>query len=183
MTQRTYTPYPKWNDYQCIPYAFPAGASAPDLVAIGGGTSTMQGYAFDGNATSEQLFGQIEILHDYSEGTDIYPHVHWCPTTTGAGDVLWLIDYSLISPTGVFPASVQTCSMLSTASGVAWKHQLNECLNPISGTGVKIGSIFSFRVYRTPAAQPDTYGSDAVLLSVGLHVQVNTPGSSLRFTK
>ena len=143
----------------------------------------MQGYSFDGQNTSEQLFGQIEILHDYSEGTALYPHIHWCPVNGNAGNVLWLIDYNIIPLGGSFPNSVQTTSMLSPASGVAWKHQINESASPISGSGIGIGSIFSFRVYRTPTAEPDTYGSDAVLLQVGLHVQVNTPGSSQRFVK
>lgn len=153
--------------------AYPLGASAPDLVAWNGGTISV--YAFDGLAVSEQLFGTCEYNHEFAEGADIYPHVHWAATTAAAGNVKWNLTYVWDNP-GEGPSAETTISAVTAAPGVAWR--LTKSGFPtITGTGKKIGSQFQFRLWRDPADAQDTYGADAVIQTMGIHALVDSSGS------
>ncbi len=173
-----------YNDVNFEAYAFKQGVSSPDLIDILGTTGIL-GYGFNGNMTMEQLYSGGEILHDYKEGTDLLPHVHWMPTTTNTGNVEWHMAYSIQntegSGTAVFPAPT-TISGVGGTTGTAWLSKI-AALGDIDGTDIKIGAHILFRFYRNPAGANDTYPDDAVVLSVGLHYQVNTLGSREVYTK
>jgi len=169
---------PQWDDIVLGGRILGAGASAPDLIPFNG--SNIYVYGFAGLATSEQLFGQPEILHSYKQETNIYVHVHWTPTDNNAGNVEWLLEYTWANVDTVFPAATLT-SIIDPSSGIAWTHQLAE-FPVISGAGKNIGSMFNFRLYRVPGGD-DTYKSDAALLSIGIHYEINTFGSRQRFSK
>jgi hypothetical protein len=77
----------RWVDFNVGAVSLGTGASAPGLIQLNGSNIYVLG--FDGNVTSEQVFGSIEIDHMYKEGTDILFHVHWMPTTATAGNVKW----------------------------------------------------------------------------------------------
>lgn len=145
------------------------------------GSGGIYGRAFDGVAVSEQLFGGFEILHDYKEGTDFTPHIHWMPTTNDAGNVKWFLEYSIKGVGGVFSAP-STLTAVSSAGGIAWTHRMVS-FSAISGTGILIHSHFMFRLYRVPADEEDTYTNDAALLSFGVHYQIDTLGSRQIFYK
>jgi hypothetical protein len=161
-----------WNDINTTAFGLGKGAAAPDQVTILA-SGNLEGLAFDGNATSESLFGSLEILHDFKLGSDVFFHLHWMPTTANAGNVKWFLDYSMQSPNFAFPAPT-TISVVQEASGEAWNHQL------ISFLGIPvyhIGTQFTFKLYRTPTDAEDTYPNDAVVLSFGLHYEIDTLGS------
>lgn len=162
-----------WNDINFEALTLGRAASAPDLITIldSGG---LEGVAFDGQAVSEQLFGGSELLHDYKEGTNIYPHIHWMPTTADAGNVTWFFEYSWIDTNGVF--SAPTTLNVTHATAGAWVHQRAD-LQMIDGSGMNTGSHIIFRLYRDPAAPLDNYTNDAVLLSVAIHYESDTVGS------
>lgn len=159
--------------------AYPNGASAPDLVAWNGGTISV--YAFNGAATSEQLFGTCEYNHEFAEDSDIYPHIHWAPTTTGAGNVKWNLTYVWDNP-NEGPSAEATISVVAAASGVAWRPTVSG-FPAISGAGKKIGSQIQFRLWRNPADAADTYGDDAAIQTMGIHALVDASGSEGIFTK
>lgn len=163
-----------WNDINFEGASLGTGASAPDLVSILGSGSILA-RAFDGNVTLEQMYGGGEILHDYREGTDLHMHVHWMPTTTNTGNVEWHMEYSWANVNDVMPAPSTISSVLAT-TGSAWKSYVQN-IGIASGTGKKIGSHVAFRLYRNPASTNDTYPDDAVLLSVGIHHEVDSLGS------
>jgi hypothetical protein len=156
--------------------ALGAGASAPDLVTL---TSSIVAYGFDGNATSEQLFGTFEIDHSYKNNSDVKPHIHWSPSTVNAGTVSWNLDYCILKANSQVTSSV-TLERVSTASGTATYMQIDS-FGTINGQGITIGDHISFRVYRKP--NQDTYPDDAILLSVGLHYQSDSIGSTREFIK
>lgn len=171
-----------WNDINIDVTSAAVGANAPDLVAILGGGIYARG--FDGQATMEQVFAAQELLHDYNEGTDIRPHVHWMATTTSTGSVEWNMEYSwqnLEDSDNLFPTA-STISVISASTGVKWFTK-TAAFGAVDGTSKKIGSHFILRVYRNPASSNDTYADDAVLLGIGLHYQVNSMGSRGIFTK
>lgn len=168
-----------WNDINIGSIGLGTGASAPDNVAISSTSILVK--AFDGNVTTEQLYGAVELLHGYKEGTDISPHIHWLPTTNGTGNVRWQLEYVISDHDNPALVSSTTITVDSSATGIAWKETVSE-FPDISGTNLKIGNQFAFRLFRVPTA-PDDYPSDAAVLTVGIHYQQNTLGSATEFDK
>ena len=162
-----------WDDIALAATALGVGATAPDLVNINGSGIYLR--AFDGLATTEQLFGSFEIPHDYAEGTDLIPHIHWMPTTAGAGTVRFYVDYWRVDgPSTYAPSTPTTIYAEGTTNSTAWEAFRTDT-NTISGTGITIGDQVAFRLYRDPSQ--DTYGADAAVLTFGIHYQINSLGS------
>lgn len=106
-----------------------AGAHSPAWTNYSG---KFWAYSFD-NATGpgeDQLVVNYHMPHDYKLDTMVYPHVHWQPTTTATGTVVWEFQYTAakghqqqqysqfanIYVTGVIPAG----------SGMVGKHYITE---------------------------------------------------------
>jgi len=159
--------------------ASPSGASAPGLASWN--ASNIYAYSFLGSGPMEQLFGTCEYNHDYREGADIRPHVHWAPSTSGSGNVKWNLDY-VWDDMNEGPSSVQTISVVQAASGVAWRPQV-AAFPDISGVDKKIGSQIMFRLWRNSADVSDTFAGGAVLQTFGFHAEVDSFGSAGVFTK
>jgi len=168
-----------WNDIFLAAGSLGAGASAPDLVNVN--STGIFLYAFDGSATTEQLFGCFEIPHNYREGSDLVPHIHWMPTTTGTGNVKWNIDFWRVNENDV-PSVATSISAVGTTTGTAWQSRRSDTTS-ILGPGVTIGNQVAFRLYRTPADVQDTYAADAVVMTFGIHYQIDTLGSRQITTK
>lgn len=145
-----------YDDLVIYATALGTGASAPDLTAFGPSGSILA-LAFDGNATTEQVFGSFELLHWYKEGSDLNFHVHWSPVNANAGNVKWFLEYSVANANGVFGAPT-TITVVQAAAGVAWTHQLAG-FAAVSGAGLTIGAVVAFRFYRVPTDAADTYGT------------------------
>jgi hypothetical protein len=170
-----------WNDINIPISALTLGAAAPDSIGIlgAGGIKSM---GFDGNATVESVHGSTEIIHGYAEGTDIYPHIHWMPTTANAGNVKWQLEYSWQNIDGVFADPTTTFS-ISTSAGTAWTSQL-DFFPAVDGTGKDHGSAFVFRLFRDPTDGADTYNNDdAAAIQVGIHYEVDALGSVTQGSK
>jgi len=167
-----------WEDSNFNSVAAAIGVSAPDLINFNG--TNIKIASLDGNATNEELSVSVENPHKYKEGTDIIPHVHWCPTSTDIGDVRLYLDYAIVSSTGIVITG--TFDVLDSATGNAWVEKRKD-LGTITGTDLKIGQQGLFRLYRIPASSGDTYGDDVGIFTFGYHHQVDTLGSRLITTK
>lgn len=165
----------RWVDFNFSAISLGAGASAPDPVQVKGGTIYTR--AFDGNVTAEQLFGCLELNHDWAEGTIIKPHVHWMPTTTNTGNVKWRLTYTITHDS--VTTAEQTVVIVAAAGGTAWK-EIRSDFPDIAMTGYGIGTQFMYRLWRDPANVDgeDTYPNDAAAQTFGLHVLIDTLGSS-----
>jgi hypothetical protein len=141
----------------------------------------IKGLGFDGNATTESLHGSAEVLHGYLEGSDIYFHAHWMPTTANIGEVQWNLEYSWINANGTF-ANPTIITVLQEAGGTAWAHKTAP-FPAIDGTGMEHGSAITYRLYRDPTLLNDDYPSDAGLIQIGIHYQVDVYGSRQQFVK
>ena len=150
------------------------GPVAPGVIALN--ATGILTYAFIGTGVlADELHGSLETLHDYLEGSDIVPHIHWCPTTADVGNVKWQIEYIWLSRTGTIGAST-TISVTTAAGGTAWALKRSD-FPTISGVGRQIGDRFAFRIFRDPADVADTYGFNAAILDVGIHYEKDTVGS------
>jgi len=164
---------PQWEDIRVPVSSMDPGATPPDPIIFGpGGSVRIRG--FDGNATVESMDFSIQLPHSYKEGTNLLPHVHWCPTTNNHGNVTLWLDYYWLNIGGLIPALSQWNTGSVPASEIAWQHQVSDFL-PIGGAGKLISSMLMCRISRYPAA--DSYPDDAGLLAVDFHFQLDSVGS------
>jgi hypothetical protein len=153
--------------------AFTRGAAAPDLIDLAG--TDIETAGFDGVNITEELSAVLEFNHNWAEGTTIYPHVHWYPTTADQGNVVWQLEFAIVAQLGAVPAST-TVTVTQAADGVAWVGHLAQ-FPSVDTTGFLIGTQMFIRLFRDPTVGADTYGADAALATFGLHVLLDSLGS------
>ena len=134
------------------------GVNDPNLVQVkdnGSGSTGVYTYQFDNN-TEEELFFAAQIPHAWKEGSNIYPHVHWYPTNTDTGNVIWGLEYTWANVNGTFG-----------------RGNVGTDLN-----GIPAFAINNVQVLRDGAAAQ--YGSDAIagVMDLGLKSTVNELGFS-----
>lgn len=163
-----------YEDISISAHALTLGAAAPDTITFFGGGG-IKGLGFNGAATTESVHGSTELLHSYAEGTDIYPHVHWMPTSTDVGQVKWQLEYSWQNDDSIFPSST-TVFGITTTAGTAWTLQQTN-FPAMDGTGKKMGGGIAFRLFRDPTDNDD-YAADVGLVHLGIHYEKDTLGSA-----
>jgi len=170
-----------WDDVVFSGVSLGAAASAPDLIVFGtsGGIYCR---AFNGNVTTEQLFGAFELPHSWVEESAIYPHVHWAPSVAGTGRVDWYMEYNVADTLNAYAATNTIIDASTRAHGTAWIHKFAS-FGSVSMTGYAVGASIVYRLYRNPSGTTDTYGSDAALIQLGFHYRSDTLGSRGTVTK
>lgn len=157
------------------------GSAAPDLgtfLAAG----NLKAYLFAGTGVVvEEVHFAVQIPHGWKEGSVLYPHVHWTPTTADAGNVHWQMEYTFANVNDAFPA-VTTISGTDAAATTAWTHQIDP-LTSIDGKDKKLSAMFVGRLFRDPAHASDTYAFDAALLEIDIHYEIDAPGSDAFYVK
>lgn len=161
-----------WIDFNFGINALSRGAAAPDIIDLAG--TDIETLGFDGVNTTEEVSVVLELNHNWKEGTVLKPHVHWYAVNANAGNVNWQMEYVLVPIGGVVPAPT-TINVIQAAPGVAWQGMFAVFADIVT-TGFTIGTQLHIRLFRDPTDN-DTYGSDAALATLGLHVQVDALGS------
>lgn len=149
----------------------PGAASDPDW------DSTNIGYLFDAGST-EVLQIIMQMPHTWAEGEDIEPHVHWMPTNTNTGDVLWQMEYKWTNIGDVEAGTFTSVDVVDAGRGTAYTHQLAS-FGEISGAGKTASSILSIRLSRVGGDVKDTYNADALLKEFDIHYPINSFGEEL----
>lgn len=142
------------------------------------------------SASAEQeLFFTCQFGHDYAQGTDIHPHVHWIPNVNGgAGDVVsWGLEYTwqTIGVTYGNTAIISGNEHNPDETLVAGRHYLTE-LGIIDGSGIdSVSSMIVGRIFRdaTGALKTDDYSGTAGLMEIDFHYKVDAPGSETEYIK
>lgn len=147
------------------------GSSAPDIIDLS--ATNIETLGFDGINTTEEVSIVLELNHNWKEGTNLRPHIHWYATTAAVGNVNWQMEYVLVNE-NVVPAST-VINTIAATPGVAWQEIFTN-LPQIVTTGYVIGTQLHLRLFRDPTDN-DTYGADAALATFGLHVEIDTLGS------
>jgi hypothetical protein len=170
-----------WNDFVVPGTAARAGSvNPPAFVEFRDGIYTL---AFGGgNSKFDQVFLAIQMPHDWDEGTQIEPHIHWAPAavTTATDQVNWNFEYVWQNHESVFPSSSTKINNILDDVGVAYRHNITS-FGLIDATGMTISSILMCRLWRN--GDTDSYNNDAFLLSFDIHYQTNTIGSREQYTK
>lgn len=154
------------------------GVNDPDFGKVlddGAASTGVYTYLFD-KTTEEELFLIVQFPHGWKVGSTIYPHVHWMPTDTDAGSVIWGMEYSWQDISGTF-GNTTTIYVSQAADGTAFKHQLAS-FSSISGSGISgISSVMLVRLFRYVSGLTDDYDNDAALLEFDIHYEIDTVGS------
>lgn len=119
------------------------------------------------------VFGAFELQHDYQEGTNLKPHLHWYPVDTGTGNVKWSLEYWIAGNSGNVTG---TKTVLAAATGTAWD-KIDTEFSDITGLTFTIGMQVHFKLMREGTDATDTYGDKAALGTAGIHYKVDLNGS------
>lgn len=153
----------------------PAGAPAPPTVDTADGT-----LVFSASQTNI-IAGIAQLPHQWKEGSTVNPHIHWCPSNTNTGNVLWRFEYEVQDIGGVF-TGFTTVDTLEAGSGVAETHQIHS-LGTIDMTGKKVSCVMKWKLSRIGGDGTDTFTGTARLLEFDIHYEIDSLGSSDEFTK
>jgi hypothetical protein len=170
-----------------------AGGAPPDWSQFkdnGAASTGVYLYWFD-PGTEQNVYFDVQMPHDWKEGTDIEPHVHWVSAdTAGASgtDVCWGLEYTWANINGTFGNTTliygDTQSNGAGETITVDKHYYTD-LTTISGSGKTISSMLVCRLFRDAAGVggTDDYDDDAGLLEIDFHYQVDTIGSRTETAK
>ena len=168
---------PVWDDLRVsLERANNQGGATPTYTIFKNGTKA---YRFaNGNA----LDFTVQLPHGWKEGTTIYPHLHWCPTTnvSPSDNVGIGFEYTWASIGGAWGATTTVTRDVATGVNSAYKHIMNDFDDDgIDATGQTVSSVLVCRVFRQAAAADD-YASGAFFLELDFHYQADTFGSYRR---
>lgn len=180
-----------WDDYMIPGHSVrPSGATPPDFEAGFAGNSKLWVYNFNGVSTLEEVYFTVQIPHRWKQGSTIYPHVHFAPTSTNVGDtnshvVRFSLEYTWANKDGAFGASstIHLDSDPFVPNTNQWHHLIAKNSSGISGSGKVISSMMICRLYRDPADSVDTYPQDAAFLQFDIHYEIDGIGSDSQYTK
>jgi hypothetical protein len=140
-------------------------------------------YRFEAdNDAEESLHFSAQIPHGYAEGTALRPHLHWAPSSTDTGDVVWEFEYVYASVDETFQSSAINSTKTQAAGGVADHHQLVE-FDPIPGDQLRISAMIHCRLTRLGDDGDDTFTGDAIPLEFDFHYQKDSDGSYHEYDK
>lgn len=132
-----------------------------------------------GKTVVEEVFFSCQIPHSWKIGSNLNPHIHWSPSDTDTGDVMWVLEYTISEIGGIF-GDTEIISVVDAGDGVAHKHQYAD-LGDIDMSAYTSASDVSImlmcRLYRNGIAPQDTYDNDAFLLEIDFHFQIDMLGS------
>lgn len=139
-----------WDDYEAD---FSSGTSSPSkeptFDPMGNG---LYAYNF---AEGDDRFVSFHIKHDILVGSNVYPHIHFCPATTMTvgQTIVWTFDY--VAPKGhaqaeSFFGATSQISMTYTADGteIAGEHLVLECSDIQAILAPEVDSIMYVKVTR-----------------------------------
>ena len=140
--------------FPATPAQLNPGLTKPDY------DTTNAGLLFD-PAAIEYIYIIAQMPHDWVAASTIYPHVHWMPTSTNTGDVIWNMAYKWTNIGDTDAGGATNLPVTQAGGGTALNHQVAD-MSGIAGTGKTSSSILSIVFSRNATAAGDTYTGDAL---------------------
>jgi hypothetical protein len=159
------------------------GANAPTWGVFRDG---LKAYGFDAG-TMNEIWITFHIKHDYAEGTNVYPHVHWAPnTTTATGTVRWGFEYTLAKghDQEAFPASTTVYVEYAFSADKQYQHIISEVADADAFDAFEADTLVLMRIFRDAAHANDTFADTVYAFTADLHFQADkdvTPNKSPPF--
>jgi len=169
----------------------PSGAASPNITPING-SGNIKCQEFPANASVEEFNPSYQFTHAWKEQSTIIPHLHaFIPANTSGNTFAikfkMVYTWDNVDPTGshqYVPDTEHTIWATYTVNPntVANSNAIIS-FGEISGTGKYLSSILSARITRGLVANGDTYSNSVWLRSADIHIEKDTQGSDLEFTK
>lgn len=184
-----------YEDLRVALTAGKVGVANPPIFAQfrdnGSGSPGVYAYSFadESNATKEQqLMFTVQMPHAWSNGSTIYPHIHWSPGDNNSGAVVWGLEYTWIEYNSASPEQFTTTTIITTTSDPVSNSQYDHLLTSFPSitpntSQDNISSILLMRIFRNSSNAADTYTGSAFGLSFDIHYEINTAGSRQEFIK
>ena len=158
------------------------GANAPTWATFRDGISA---YEFSAG-TMNELWITFHIKHDYSEGSLVYPHIHWAPNTTSTGTVRWGMEYTVAKghDQEAFPASTTIYLESTIASNKQYQHIVTEATDAQAFDAFEADTLILMRIFRDAANAADTFPDTVFAFTADIHFQADkdvTPNKSPPF--
>jgi hypothetical protein len=175
----------RWDDMNsAVTSVKLGGINDPSFVKIaddGAGSTGVYAYKFN-EAAEKEVFIYFQYLHSRKLNSDFDIHVHWQPTSTDTGAVVWGAEYITTDIGDTIPVSILSV-VAADADGTDGKHQLASIVD-ITGAALSgLSGITGVRLYRNATAAADTYDTGAVLLYIDSHYQQDSVGSTEELVK
>jgi len=146
----------------------------------GAGSTGIYAWSFDPTA-EEELFFTVQAPFSYKEGTNVHPHVHWMPTTTNVGNVVWAMELAPIRENGLMGNSTIITNTVASG-GVADKMLISD-FDELDGSNFDFNTTIICRIFRDATNAADTYTGEAILLLVDFNHLMDTIGSDSLHSK
>lgn len=168
-----------WDDVKVsLALAKRLGSSDPTyekLTNNGAGSTGVYATAFS-NVQLQEVYFDVQPPHSYTPGSDIKFHLHWAPSGTGLGNVIWGLEYTIINK-GVAIGNSTIVEATVAAPGV--KQEEISPIAIISGATLVESSLVQCRLYRQTTG--NTYAAKAFALSADFHVAKTKPGTYVEY--
>lgn len=137
----------------------------------------------------DEMYFVVQLPHDWDEGTNIFPHVHWVPSATGAAGPSvprWGLQYSWLNLGETHSSYTTIYGTTTTISEVLVANR--QYITPLGtggmdATGKLISSMIICRLFRDGNDAADNYAGLAGTLEIDFHYQRNSMGSRLEYEK
>jgi hypothetical protein len=159
-----------WADVLFSALARTAGATPASFSDIN--STGIYGWEFTNG--KELFFPGVQVNHDYVEGSEIIPHIHWMPSTTATYTGTWTLSWiEHVSPVaGTAMSGVQTATLAFNSSLTAWQAQIGNFSANFLGTNAKISRLLQLKLALTLSS-----GASCFLLGLDGHYQRDGIGS------
>lgn len=168
-----------WDDLRVSLERGKPGSTQPAWTSFNGG---LYAYQFD---NGEEIHFSVQLPHKWKEGTDIFPHLHFSPSSY-VGTLSYVgigLEYSWANIGDQFPAPSHAITYHDVTGALDKEHLVsNFATYGLDGSGKEISSVLLCRFYRVAPASNDY--ADAIWgLEVDFHHQIDTCGSRGIVTK
>lgn len=174
-----------WNDMMMPLDGVNNGANAAVYASFGtSGVLKVRTFADASGASIDDMYVNIELPHDWEEGTVVYPHLHWCPMDQTAGTIVVQANYGLTHQ-GISAAPEEGTLEFHGTCGVGemWYNKFANSTASLDLTGYDIGSQIIFRLFRDGNHASDNYAGAVGLFTLGIHYECDSDGSKSIATK
>jgi hypothetical protein len=160
-----------WEDLR-----FPVTAINPPGAASDPSRNPTDGTLEFSPTATNVIAGVAQMPHAWLRSSAIRPHVHWQPTTTGSGNVLWKFEYDIAAVNSNFAGTYTPLTILDAADGIVNNHLILG-FGDVSMEGKSESCVIKWLLSRVGGDNTDTYAGAAKLLEFDIHYQVGKYGT------
>jgi len=148
-----------------------AGANVPTWSTFRDG---IDAYSFSASTLNE-IWITFHVKHDYAYGTDVYPHIHWSPTTTNTGTVRWGFEYSVAKghDQEAFPSTTIVYVETVIGSNKQYQHIISEVSDGDAFNAFEPDSLILMRLFRDGGHANDTFPDAVIAFTADVHFQAD----------